>query len=151
MAVLTKTYTFVADADAVAAEVNTNFDEIVAFVNDDVAHLDGAAFTGAVLLPGTAPTNDNHATRKAYVDDIVKGGQANGVTDANGDIFVTHGLGRVPVSAVVSITDTASAGPGTIIGLPFSLGATQFVIRFRYSATGAAASGVSLYFYWQAL
>lgn len=69
MSSLTKTYTFIAATTIEPSEVNQNFDDIVSFVNESVAHLDGPTFTGPVVLPAVSPTSDNHAARKKYIDD----------------------------------------------------------------------------------
>lgn len=69
MATLNKSYTFVADTLARAEQVNQNFDEIVAFLNSQVLHVDGSkAMEGQITLPPSDPTTNNQATRKAYVD-----------------------------------------------------------------------------------
>lgn len=69
MATLTKQYTFTADTDAVASQVNTNFDDIVSFINNQLVHLDGSkTMTGILTLPASDPVSSNQAARKAYVD-----------------------------------------------------------------------------------
>lgn len=69
MALLTKLYTFIADAVAEPDEVNVNFDDIVGFVNNEVVHKDGSkAFTAHPSGPATDPTAANQYARKAYVD-----------------------------------------------------------------------------------
>lgn len=69
----TVTNTFVQGTPANAPEVNTNFTDLLTWINTNAAHLDGAkSFTGLVTLPASTPTNANHATRKAYVDALVE-------------------------------------------------------------------------------
>jgi hypothetical protein len=76
MASLTKTNTFVASTPAVASEVNTNFDEIVTFCNDEAFHADGAKTMSGNLDMGTsykiinlaAPTAGTDAVNKTYAD-----------------------------------------------------------------------------------
>lgn len=63
------TYNFVAGTDAVADQVDTNFNDIVSWVNTNAVHLDGTkAFTGIPSGPSSDPTTANQLTRKAYVD-----------------------------------------------------------------------------------
>lgn len=63
------TYTFTNNTPADAAEVNTNFTDLVDFLNNDVVLKDGSvAMTAILTLPGSDPTSSNQATRKAYVD-----------------------------------------------------------------------------------
>lgn len=67
------TNNFVQGTPAVASQVNTNFADLVTWINTNATHLDGTkAFTGLVTLPATTPSNANHATRKAYVDGLVE-------------------------------------------------------------------------------
>ncbi len=74
MANLNKQHTFTANTDAVAGQVNTNFDDIVAFINNNVIHRDGTKdFTAVPSGPPADPTTANHLTRKAYVDAGVGG------------------------------------------------------------------------------
>lgn len=69
MPTLVKQFTFVADTNIQPNQVNANFDDIVAFLNNNTVHTDGTrAMTAALALPGTDPTSDNQAARKAYVD-----------------------------------------------------------------------------------
>lgn len=68
MANLNKQYTFTSGTVIDPAKVNTNFDDLVAFVNNSVIHVDGTkAFTGLPSLP-TDPTASNQPARKGYVD-----------------------------------------------------------------------------------
>lgn len=63
------TYNFVAGTDAVADQVDTNFNDVVSWVNTNAVHLDGTkAFTGIPSGPSSDPTTANQLTRKAYVD-----------------------------------------------------------------------------------
>jgi hypothetical protein len=74
MATASITYTFASGALASAAEVNTNFSDIVAFLNGQVIHKDGSvAFTGGPTWSAN-PSSNNHLARKLYVD-----GKAGGV------------------------------------------------------------------------
>jgi hypothetical protein len=50
-------------------EVGTNFTDLVSFLNTHVVHKDGSVtMTGALSLPSSDPSTDNHAARKVYVD-----------------------------------------------------------------------------------
>jgi hypothetical protein len=69
----TVTNNFVQGTPANASEVNTNFADLVTWINTNATHLDGTKpFTGLVTLPATTPSNANHATRKGYVDALVE-------------------------------------------------------------------------------
>lgn len=65
----TKTNTFTPDTDILSSEVNANFDEIEAFLNNSVVHADASVpFTNVPSGPATDPSTDNQYARKAYVD-----------------------------------------------------------------------------------
>lgn len=67
MSTASVTNTFVNAATADAGEVNTNFSDLVTFLNGSVVHTDGSkAFTGNVS--GITPTAAAHLARKDYVD-----------------------------------------------------------------------------------
>ena len=69
MATASVTYTFSAGASASAAQVNTNFADLVSFLNGSVVHKDGAvAMTGRLTLASLVPTAADHAVRKSYLD-----------------------------------------------------------------------------------
>lgn len=62
------TYNFVAGTPAVADNVDTNFADLVTWINTNAVHLDGSkAFTGAPTY-GSDPSSANELARKAYVD-----------------------------------------------------------------------------------
>lgn len=79
MATAAVTHTMVTLTTALASEVNTNFSDLVAFLNGSALHKDGAvAMTGELTLSG-APTTDNSAARKLYVDSSVSGAVPPGI------------------------------------------------------------------------
>lgn len=58
-----------------ADDVNANFAALVAWINTNAVHLDGAkAFTGVPSGPATDPTTANQLARKSYVDKAVPPG-----------------------------------------------------------------------------
>lgn len=69
MAVASVTYTFVPLTLIESAEANTNFQDLVTFLNNQVIHKDASvAFTGTPSGPAADPVSDNQFARKAYVD-----------------------------------------------------------------------------------
>lgn len=67
MATAAVTNTFVNAQDADADEVNTNFSDLVTFINGSAVHVDGSkAFTAVVS--GVTPTSAAHLATKGYVD-----------------------------------------------------------------------------------
>lgn len=68
------TNNFTAGTPAVADDVDTNFADLVTWLNTNAVHLDGSkAFTGIPSGPASDPTTANQLTRKAYVDSVVGG------------------------------------------------------------------------------
>jgi hypothetical protein len=66
------TYSFAPNTTILSAQVNTNFEDIVDFLNNSVMHRDAAvAFTNVPSGPASDPSSDNQLTRKAYVDALV--------------------------------------------------------------------------------
>lgn len=69
MAVASVTYTFTPGANADGTQVNTNFANLVSFLNGSVVQTDGSvSMSGVLTLAGVDPSSANHATRKSYVD-----------------------------------------------------------------------------------
>jgi hypothetical protein len=69
MATASVSNTFVSGAAAIAADVNTNFNDLTGFINSEVIQKDASlAFTAIPSGPATDPTTANQFTRKAYVD-----------------------------------------------------------------------------------
>lgn len=68
MATSSVPYTFVAGTNILSADVNTNFNTLVTFLNTQVVHRDGTTtFTGAPIY-AVDPATANTLTRKSYVD-----------------------------------------------------------------------------------
>jgi microcystin-dependent protein len=67
------TYNFVVGTPAVADNVDTNFNDLVSWINTNAVHLDGSkAFTGAPTYAAD-PVSANQLARKAYVDSVSGG------------------------------------------------------------------------------
>lgn len=63
------TYTFAANTLVQSSQANTNFQDVVDFLNSDVIHKDASiAFTAVPSGPSEDPTSDDQFARKAYVD-----------------------------------------------------------------------------------
>lgn len=87
MATAAVTYTFAANTLVQASQANTNFQDLVDFLNGSVIHKDASiAFTNVPTGPSEDPTSDDHLVRKAYVDMacgvIYKNGNFNSVGSA---------------------------------------------------------------------
>ena len=71
MATANVTYTFAPLTDILSSEANTNFDDLVTFLNTEVVQKDASvAFTAVPSGPATDPVSDNQYARKAYVDGV---------------------------------------------------------------------------------
>lgn len=72
MATAAVTYTFSNGTNADATKVNTNFTDLVSFINAELIQKDASvAFTAVPSGPASNPTTDNQLVRKKYVDDLV--------------------------------------------------------------------------------
>lgn len=69
MATASVTHSFTPNTDILSSQVNTNFNDLVTFLNGSTIHKDGSvAATGHLSGPATDPVSANQYTRKAYVD-----------------------------------------------------------------------------------
>lgn len=72
MATPAVTYTFASNTLIKASEANTNFQDIIDFLTNEVIQKDAStAFTVIPSGPASDPTGSNQFTRKRYVDDKV--------------------------------------------------------------------------------
>lgn len=118
------TNNFTAGTPAVADDVDTNFADLVTWLNTNAVHLDGSkAFTGIPSGPASDPTTANQLTRKAYVDSVVGGrGVVATATKTSGQGSITS------VTDVTSLSVTFTAVTGR---------------RYRLSFQGQVYSNVS--------
>jgi hypothetical protein len=69
MAVASVSFSFVPNTLIQASQANTNFADLVTFLNSSTMHRDASgAFTAVPSGPALDPTSDNQLARKAYVD-----------------------------------------------------------------------------------
>jgi hypothetical protein len=142
MATFSKRFTFSPDTTISSAEVNTNFDELVAFLNGQVVHRDGSTSLTALLLgPAQDPTHANHLARKAYVDNkAARGDTVYAKTDGAGIITFNHGLGAKP-EAVVASPRAPHTGIGILSGvLVTTWNTTTITIRCQAAHGGPLAN-----------
>lgn len=90
------TYTFAPGANVESAKFNQNFTDLINYINGNVILKDASvAFTSIPTLPGTNPTTDNHAVRKAYVDGgrgVIQKREFTGVTPYAGSSQTDMGI-----------------------------------------------------------
>lgn len=153
MAQLTKQFTFIPDTTIQPDEVNANFDDIVNFLNTQVAHLDAPAFSGIPTVPALDPTSPVHVASKAYVDAKVgsssglpKFGTYTGSTDGFSQVTVSHGLGRMPLGGLCTINCVTAFQGGHLQGNVIA--ATTSTITFKFFNNGQAFPGGSIRFHW---
>lgn len=137
MATLILANTFTALTNAESSEVNENFNDIVTFINTEVAHLDGSlAFTGVPSGPDEDPASANQLARKAYVD--ARSADAENITTGTlvvprggtGKSSVTAGnyLKGAGTDAMVEVTPKALVQEG--LGIVTPSGSTNRRISF---------------------
>ncbi len=119
MATASTTYTFSDGATIEAAQHNTNFGDLVTFLNSDVVHLDGSkAMTGALAM-GTnkitglaAPTADTDAATRKFADTgVFVFGQAGELTTGTGStrLYLPFNVDIIKVEASVGTAPTGAA------------------------------------------
>ena len=75
MATASVTYVFANGTNADGTQVNSNFNNVVNFLNTETVQRDASiAFTAIPTVPATDPTTDNQLARKAYVDNYTPAG-----------------------------------------------------------------------------
>ncbi len=141
MATASVTNTFVNAQTADADEVNTNFAEVVAFVNDDVVHVDGSKALVAVQT-GVTPTADAHLATKGYADGAgeIGGIYCNSVQavpnttetviEFDTDLFVS--------SSYYTLDST------TNFDITVLVAGTYFILASMYMATGAVTAQIAI-------
>lgn len=120
------TYTFAPSTTILSAEANTNFADLVDFLNNSVMHLDASsAFTAIPSGPATDPTTANQFTRKAYVDGLFPAPAT--YTPTNSNVTVGNGtqtaryltIGKLVYASYSLTGGTTTSFAGIIsIGLP---------------------------------
>lgn len=138
---ITKPHTFTDGTDAVAAEVNADFDTLYSWVNTDAIHKDGfQAFTAVPSGPAQNPTSDNQFARKAYVDPPRFLATATGNLPAAGDPTEVV-LDWTVSSNIKEIVANPNVSGSSSKGLKVGRNALYVVgVNARYNATGATGS-----------
>lgn len=125
---------FVANTNAVAADVNSNFNAIKSYVDTYCILKDGSlSFTSVPSGPSTDPTAANDFTRKAYVDALrnaYAGEQTFVSTPSSVSVAVTPGY-----------TSLATVDSGTAI--PVNATATNLVLEATASVEYTGGNGNS--------
>lgn len=143
MATAAITYTFAAATTILSAEANTNFSDLVTFLNGSVMHLDASsAFTAVPSGPSTDPSTANHLSRKSYVDaaDLLRakdGTAAGAQTGVSGTI--THGTHQLLIQSGTH-TGIPSASGGVTISFPTAFPTGVLTILVANGDTDAASS-----------
>jgi hypothetical protein len=158
------TYSFSANTTILSAEANTNFADIVSFLNGEVIHKDAAiAFTNVPSGPASNPSSDNQFTRKKYVDDecdshvndrakivkrVVSGSGHDSITTSafyitNMNFTYTFVSGRVYEIRVTAHCDWSS-GQGVFLGLYEN---TTLIARL-FQDNEAAGAGRTITGFW---
>lgn len=125
MATASVTYTFTALTKAQAAQVNQNFSDATGFLNNQVVHVDGSkSMTGALTLPNSSPTVDNHAARKKYVDDL----------------HLASAQGRVGYAEITAAQTFTTLADVTGLSVTFTAAASRY---YKISVHGLLRSSVA--------
>jgi hypothetical protein len=161
MATASKSYSFVSGDYARSAEVNQNFDDIIAFLNGSVIHKDGTvAFTGAPSYAAD-PASGNVLTRKSYVEtnaitpltnrlkvvDVATPLVTSKPTVTATQFTVQGGTGTVGANTVSQAVTFPTAFPNGVVSVVASIGDSTGVTALQvngYLKTGFTVNGYSL-------
>ena len=121
MATASVTYVFANGTNADGTQVNSNFNNVVNFLNTETVQRDASiAFTAIPTVPATDPTTDNQLARKAYVDNYTPAGvitQYGGVSAPTGWLLCQgQAISRsnaLYTRLFAAISTTYGAGDGT--------------------------------------
>lgn len=154
---------FTAATDAVAAEVNANFDAVVDYINDNMVHDDGTTAIGGtqtvnnLIVQGTLTTQGNLAAAGTLNGDIVASNGSdivlnNGTngTDAwfKGDIHDSSGTTILDVSVPALKGDVQDSSGTTIVDVSVAefKGKADTAVKWhnsmQLSLTGAVTSSI---------
>jgi hypothetical protein len=125
---------FTANTDAVAADVNSNFDAIKSYVDTYCILKDASlAFTSVPSGPSTDPVAANDFTRKAYVDALRNA--------YSGEMTFTSTPASVTVATSPAFTSLATVDSGTAI--PVNATASDLVLEATASVEYSGGNGNS--------
>ena len=121
MATASVTYVFANGTNADGTQVNSNFNNVVNFLNTETVQRDASiAFTAIPTVPATDPTTDNQVARKAYVDNYTPAGvitQYGGISAPTGWLLCQgQAISRsnaLYTRLFAAISTTYGAGDGT--------------------------------------
>jgi hypothetical protein len=147
MATASVTHSFVTGNTILAAQHNTNFADLVNFINGSVVHVDGSkAFTGTVS--GVTPTAAAHLTRKDYVD----GSDLKRLAAVDADMYAVYPAQTINLQTVQALfqggTSVQSTDVNGAVGItfptPFPNGVVVAVLQM---GDGAAAANQTFAMY----
>jgi hypothetical protein len=115
MATASVTNTFVNGAVAQASEVNTNFSDLVTFLNASVVHVDGSKAMSGALAMGTNKVTGLAAATAA--GDAVRFEQTLGLADAKGDILAASAADTLATVTVGANDTVLTADSGEAAGV----------------------------------
>lgn len=150
MATAAVTYSFSASTLIKSAEVNTNFSDLVSFLNNQTIHKDASvAFTAVPSGPASDPTGDNQLARKRYVDyragfalATATGtiGDSSSYQSLTGGWSLTAslplGLGTLPDDLQLNTSGWYLVGGDFQVALPSGSGINNVIRGFRIKLAG---------------
>lgn len=131
------TNTFVNGTSADAPQVNTNFGDLVTWINTNATHLDGSkAFTG---VPSCAidPSAANHLVRKGYLDAAVPQATFKEVVlrRVAAQAYIIGGTGTISWDTEDADVSGFITAPGTTLTVPAGC-AGLYALGWAFTTTG---------------
>ena len=142
--------TFVAATDAVAAEVNANFESLVDFINDNMVHKDGTTtitpastqtIDGGLTVTGTFTLNGNLNASASITGDIVASNGTSIVLDNGTNGSDATFKGDIQNASGTTIVDVSAATFAGNASTATTLAATKNIDVTGVTATAAAFDG----------
>lgn len=142
--------TFVAATDAVAAEVNANFESLVDFINDNMVHKDGTTtitpastqtIDGGLTVTGTFTLNGNLNASASITGDIVASNGTSIVLDNGTNGSDATFKGDIQNASGTTIVDVSAATFAGNASTATKLAATKNIDVTGVTATAAAFDG----------
>lgn len=147
MATASVTHTFAPNTLTEAGEANTNFQDLVTFLNSQTIHKDASvAFTGVPSGPASDPVSDNQYARKRYVDgDIGVLRRAWSMPDGASSVLIDTFTTVVARGVTAAHTGLTVVTTGNYrIGFSFVAPAAAGKVGAKLQINGVDAQGLSM-------